>query len=206
MVLKRRGAAIQALTLVVAFAPLAELVWRLASGQIFEPIEAITQRTGQTALWLLGASLACSPAYSVFGVRWVLPLRRTLGLSAFAYATLHLFTLIGLDFGFDIPLIVSDGLPERPFILVGLSAYLLLSPLAITSTRGWMRRLGKRWKLLHRAVFVAIVLVVVHYTWAVKPGLYETWPWAVGIGVLLLVRIPLIRENVVKLRRRVRSS
>ena len=202
MVLNKRGAVLQTVTLIIVVVPLAELAWRYSSGLLFEPIEAITQRTGQTALWLLTASLACSPIYTVFGTRWVLPLRRTLGLSAFGYATLHMLTLIGLDYGFDVPLILTDGLVKRPYIVVGFSAFLLLAPLAITSTRGWMRRLGKRWKLLHRAVFLAIGLVLIHYTWAVKPGVFETWPWVLGISALLIIRVRSIRRRIAKFRRR----
>ncbi len=203
MVLKRRGAKLQAVAIIAAAAPLAELGNRLAGGLVVEPVEAITQRTGQAALWLLVASLACTPAYTFLGARWAIPLRRTFGLSAFAYASLHLLSVIGLDFGFDVALILTDGLAERPFILIGLAAYLLLAPLAVTSTRGWMRRLGKRWKLLHRAVFVAVGLVFVHSTWAVKPGIFETWPWAVVIGALMVARIPVVRQNASELSRNV---
>lgn len=205
MVLRRRAATLHGIALLAAAAPLAELGLRLAGGLVFEPVEAITQRTGQGALWLLTASLACTPAYTLFGARWAIPLRRTLGLAAFAYASFHLLSVVGLDFGFDAALILTDGMAERPFIVIGLSAYLLLAPLAVTSTRGWMRRLGKRWKVLHRAVYAAICLVLVHFTWAVKPGLFETWPWVLLIGALLVARVPSVRRSISALRHRRRS-
>lgn len=201
MVLSRRSA-LQAAVLTAAAGPLVELGARLASGTVFEPVEAIVQRTGQSALWLLVASLSCTPAYTVLGARWAIPLRRTLGLVAFAYASLHVLAVVGLDFGFDARLIATDGLAERPYIVVGFAAYVLLAALALTSTRASMRRLGKRWKRLHRAVYAAAALVFVHNTWAVKPGLYETWPVGLAIGLLLLARVPPIRRTAAGLRRR----
>jgi sulfoxide reductase heme-binding subunit YedZ len=115
--------------------------------------------------------------------------RRLVGLFAFFYAFLHLSLYMGLDQGFAWSYILEDVL-ERPFITVGMAAFLLLVPLAVTSTKGWIRRLGKRWQSLHRFVYLAAALGVLHYYWKVKADTF--WPLvAAGVlGLLLLARVP----------------
>jgi sulfoxide reductase heme-binding subunit YedZ len=164
------------------------------------PIQAIEQRTGYWAIVVLTASLACTPLNTLFGWRAALPLRRPLGLWAFFYASLHVTAFFWLDYGLDIGLIWAD-VGSKLYILAGLSAFLLLLPLALTSTRGSMRRLGKRWKSLHRLVYAVSVLAVVHWVWLVKADYRE--PLLVGgvIAALLLLRLPAIKRWLANRRR-----
>jgi sulfoxide reductase heme-binding subunit YedZ len=152
------------------------------------PIEAITHETGDWALRLLLAALAVTPLRRLCGWSALAPYRRTLGLLAFGYASLHFLTWIGLDLFFDWRAIAEDVL-ERPFVTAGLTALLCLLPLAITSTRGWMRRLGRRWQTLHRLVYVAAVAAVVHFLWLVKSDLREPLIYAAVLAALLGIRL-----------------
>jgi sulfoxide reductase heme-binding subunit YedZ len=165
------------------------------------PIQAIEQRTGYWAIVVLAASLACTPLNTLLGWRAALPLRRPLGLWAFFYVALHVTAFFWLDYGLDLGLIWAD-VGTKPYILVGLSTFLLLLPLALTSTRGWMRRLGKRWKSLHRLVYAAGLLAVVHWVWSVKADYRE--PLLVGgvIAVLLALRLPAVKRRLATLRTR----
>ena len=132
------------------------------------PIEALTRGLGTWALNLLLVTLAVTPARRLTGMSWLLRLRRMLGLFAFFYAALHLGTYLWLDQFFDWPAIAKDIL-KRPFITVGMAAFALLLPLAATSNRYSIRRLGgRRWQSLHRAVYAIGVLAVLHYFWMVK--------------------------------------
>ena len=154
----------------LALLPLAVLIWNITHNQLsVNPIQDITSRTGKFALLMLVLSLACTPIHAWFGFRPALRARRTLGLYAFLYASLHFLTFSVLDYGLDLTQI-RDAVVEKRFVLAGLAAFLILLPMAITSTRGWMRRLGKKWKGLHRLVYLAGVLVVAHYVWLVKSG------------------------------------
>jgi sulfoxide reductase heme-binding subunit YedZ len=136
----------------------------------------------------------------------MLTVRRALGLYAFMYATLHLSILVGLDYSFDLSSLWGD-LAGKPYILVGAATLLILIPLAITSTKGWMKRMGKNWMRLHRLVYAACLLAVVHYAWAKKGDLFSlrgdiALPLLYGGIVLLLLflRIPVIRRAITKLR------
>ncbi len=134
------------------------------------PIEEITHLTGDFTLrWLL-VTLAVTPLRRIFGWAWIAPLRRTFGLLAFGYGTLHMLTWLALDQFFDWELIVSDVL-ERKYITAGMLGFLCMVPLAFTSTRAWMRRLGRRWNALHRLVYAAAIAGIVHYAWQVKADL-----------------------------------
>ena len=127
-----------------ALAPLALLAWDYAQGNLSaDPIRETTARTGNPALILLVAALAATPIYIFSGIRQVRALRRTLGLYAFLYASLHLLTFVGLDYGFNFALIRAD-IPGKSFVFVGLATFTLLLLLAVTSTRGWQRRLGRK--------------------------------------------------------------
>jgi sulfoxide reductase heme-binding subunit YedZ len=185
-----------------ALLPLALLVWGYAQDQLTaDPIREITLRTGRYALTLLILSLACTPVHIVFGFKQVLRVRRALGLYAFLYASLHLLTFVGLDYGFDLAL-VGRAILEKRFVQVGFLTFLILLPLAITSTRGWMKRLGKNWKRLHRLVYLAALLDVVHFVWVVKAGNPRPLPYGVVLALLLVVRIPGVRSFVSSLRGR----
>lgn len=167
----RRRDRVQIAALAIGAAPAALLVVRALAGDLgANPIESVTHATGAWALRLLLLTLAVTPARRLLGWTWLAPVRRTLGLLAFGYASLHFLTFVVLDHFFDWSLIAEDLL-ERPFISAGFAAFLCLLPLAATSTRAMMRRLGRRWQLLHRLVYLAAVAGVVHYAWGVKADL-----------------------------------
>ncbi|WP_295542756.1 sulfite oxidase heme-binding subunit YedZ [uncultured Thiohalocapsa sp.] len=170
--------------------PLLLLVWRLVDGTIGpNPVEVITHDTGDWALRLLLATLAVTPLRRLTGWRWLVRLRRMLGLFAFCYAMLHFTTYLWLDQFFDWQAILAD-IAKRPYITVGFAALLLMLPLAVTSTKGWQRRLGARWKQLHRLVYAIGVLAVLHYLWLVKADLLEPAIYAGVLAALLAARMP----------------
>ena len=180
--------------------PLARLAWYYWRGLFFDPIRQITSSTGKTALILLLLSLACTPINVVLGFKRILRVRRTLGLYAFLYASLHGLTFVGWDYGFDLRLLRPAILDQR-FVLAGFAAFLLLLPMAVTSTRGWQRRLGKHWKRLQRLVYLASALIIVHFVWLVKDP-REPLRYGVVIALLLVVRIPAVRKVIRDARRR----
>ncbi len=159
----------------------------LTDGLGAEPIERITHVTGSWTLRFLLISLAVTPCRRLFGWRWAAPLRRTFGLLAFSYAVLHYATYIVLEHFFDWELILEDVL-ERRYVTVGFAALLCLTALAATSTRAMMRRLGRRWNTLHRLVYLASILGVVHFLWLVKADLFEPLLCAAALALLLGAR------------------
>ena len=178
----------------------------LSGNLTINPIQAATQRTGKYALIFLILSLSCTPINTLFGFRQVLGLRRWLGLYAFMFAAIHLIIFIGWDYGFDISLLKIEFLQKR-YVIIGSAAFLILLPLAITSFRWWMKRLGKNWKRLHRFVYLAGGLVIIHYAWAKKGDLFrlqgDIWqPLLFGLLliVLLVLRIPSVRKKVSSFR------
>ena len=174
--------------------PLAWLLFDFFTNNLtVNPIQAVTLRTGKYALIFLILSLACTPLNTVFHFRQALKVRRALGLYAFFYAGLHFLIFIGVDYGFD-PVLLKEAIFEKRFALVGFTAFLILLPLAITSTRGWMKRLGKNWFRLHRLVYLAALLVIVHYVWLVKSDIRIPILYGFVIIVLLILRIPIIRR------------
>jgi len=196
---------LQTLTHIVALLPLAWLLWAYWQGSfIIDPIKEITTRTGKTALILLILSLACTPAHAIFGFKQALRLRRPLGLYAFMYAGLHFLIFVGLDYGFDLELIRLDILDQR-YVLVGSAAGLLLLLLAITSTHSWQKRLGKNWKRLHRLVYLAAVLAIVHFAWQVK-DIREPLRYGAILALLLILRIPGVRRAASGVRYRLKTK
>jgi methionine sulfoxide reductase heme-binding subunit len=170
--------------------PFALLVGRVLTGAVGpNPVEAITHDTGDWALRLLLATLAVTPLRRLTGQAWLVRLRRMLGLYAFFYAALHFTTYLWLDQFFDWPAIAAD-IVKRPYITVGFAALVLMLPLAVTSTKGWIRRLGPRWKQLHRLVYAIGVLAVLHYLWLVKADLLEPGIYAAILALLLAARLP----------------
>jgi sulfoxide reductase heme-binding subunit YedZ len=163
------------------------------------PIQDITFRTGKAALVLLVLSLACTPLNTVFGFREALKVRRALGLYAFFYASLHFLIFVGLDYTFDLELIRA-AIFEKRYALMGFATFLTLLPLALTSTKGWQRRLGKTWRALHRWVYLAAILAVIHYVWLVKSDIREPVAYGAVVVMLLMLRIPAVRR-VVNLKR-----
>lgn len=153
-----------------------------------DPIAALTHETGQWALRFLLLSLTMTPLRRLFALSWPLQLRRMLGLYAFSYASLHFSVYLVLDLGGYWAQIGEDIL-ERPYITVGFLAWLLLVPLAITSTRAMMRRLGPMWARLHRLVYAVGVLAVLHFWWRVKADLSEPLIYATVLALLLGLRL-----------------
>jgi sulfoxide reductase heme-binding subunit YedZ len=185
---------LQWVTHVGALAPLAVLLWLFfTDGLTVNPIQDITFRTGKAALVLLVLSLACTPLNTLFGWRAALKLRRPLGLYAFLYVCLHFLTFVGLDYGFDLDLIYG-AIFEKRFALVGFAAFLILLPIALTSTKGWQKRLGRTWKTLHRGAYVAALLAVVHYVWLVKSDVRQPLAFGAVVVALLLVRVPAVKR------------
>jgi len=180
--------ALQLATLAAGCVPLLLLLARAARGDLgANPIEEITHATGGWALGFLLISLAVTPARKLTGLARLAPLRRTVGLIAFAYACLHFLTWLALDQFFDWRAMWED-VQERRFITAGFAALLCLLPLAATSTRGWMRRLGRRWLQLHRLAYAAATLGVLHFIWLVKADLLEPLLFAAALAVLLGIR------------------
>ena len=177
-----------------AWIPLALLIANAQAGNLSaNPIQDATQRIGRAAILLLMAALSVTPVKTITGIRSVQKLARPLGLYAFFYALIHLFLYVGVDYGFDPSLLIPD-LVNKPYIYIGIASFLILSALALTSFRWWMKRLGKRWKHLHRLVYAAGLLVVVHYALAVKGDLLHLrgnigWPVFYGVLVLFLLTI-----------------
>ena len=177
-----------------AWVPLLALLWDAWQGHLsVNPIQDMTYRTGKAAMVLLVATLAVTPAFIVFRFRPGLKVRRALGLYAFGYALLHAWMYVGLDYGWDVGLIRAE-LGEKRYVLVGFLALFLLTPLAITSTRGWQRRLKQRWKKLHRLVYPAAFLVMLHYIWVQKADIRQPLMWMGFLLLLLWVRLPRVRR------------
>jgi methionine sulfoxide reductase heme-binding subunit len=196
--LRRNGLLI--LTHVAGWSPLLWLMADAMRGELtVNPIQQATIRTGKTALVFLVLTLAVTPANTLFGLRQLIPLRRWLGLYAFLYAAVHFMIFVGLDYTFD-PLLLREAIFEKRFALVGFSAFVILAPLALTSTRGWMRRLGKRWKRLHRMIYLAGPLVIVHYAWSQKSDIRVPLLYGALVILLLALRIPRIRAAASRAR------
>jgi sulfoxide reductase heme-binding subunit YedZ len=151
------------------------------------PIEEITHQTGDWTLRFLLLTLTATPLRRITGWNWLIRIRRMLGLFAFFYASLHLITYFWLDQFFDWPEIWLDIL-DRPFVTVGMLGFILLLPLAATSTNAMMKRLGKNWKKLHRLAYVIPALGVIHFWWLVKADVLEPLIYGLLLAVLLAVR------------------
>jgi sulfoxide reductase heme-binding subunit YedZ len=175
----------------VLLLPIGKIGWDAFQGELgANPIEAVQNRLGFWTITLLALSLVPTPAWELFRVGWPQRLRRVLGVTAFGYALLHFLFYVGVDKFFDWATISKD-LTKRPFLMVGFAALLCLAPLALTSTDGWLKRLGyRRWKLLHRLVYLAAALAVIHFAWRVKADMKRPLLFAGVFVVLLALRIP----------------
>jgi methionine sulfoxide reductase heme-binding subunit len=173
-----------------ALVPLARLAWKaLHEGLGANPIEVITHSTGDWTLILVLTTLAITPLRRITKQYWLIGARRMIGLFAFFYGSLHFTTYIWLDKFFDLHEMLKD-VAKRPFITVGFSAFVLLIPLALTSTAGSIRRLGgKNWQRLHRLIYLTGILGVIHYIWLVKADLRKPLEYAFVLSILLLYRI-----------------
>ena len=185
-----------------ALSPLAAILLQAARGALgANPVAEALNRLGLTALVFLVASLACTPVREIAGWTWAITLRRMLGLFAFFYACLHFATYAIVDQGLRGKAIVAD-VAKRPFILSGFAAFLLLAPLAATSTAASVRRLGfPRWKRLHRLAYAAGALAALHFWLRVKKDVREPAIYAAVLGALLLARVVLWVRERAKTRR-----
>ena len=186
----------------VALAPLVILAVNYFRDDLTaNPVRFVTLRTGLVGLLLLLAALACTPANILFGWRWAIQIRRALGLYAFLYIALHLVVYAVYDGGLDLELITRDLL-ERRAMGIGLVSFVLLVPLAVTSTNGWQRRLGKRWRMLHWLVYLAAPLAVLHFYWLDRDIKDAPLRYAAVLAILLVLRLGPVRRAIVRLRRR----
>ncbi len=170
--------------------PFLFIVWRTVRQDLTaNPVEFYQHQTGDWTLRFLIFTLCITPFRKIFNLPELIRFRRMLGLFAFFYVCLHFLTYLGPDQNFDVAGMFKDVV-KRPFITVGFAAFLLLIPLAITSTAGWIRRLGgKRWQALHRAIYGAAVLGVIHYYWLVKSAVVRPLTYGAVVAVLLLWRV-----------------
>lgn len=213
MIAEKSGNPLRTVIHILAPIPLAALVIAYFTGNLtINPIQAATRWSGDIAIVFLLLTLACSPLNTLFDIPRVLKLRRPLGLWTFYYAALHLLTYTGLDYRFDFRLFQLDH-QNKPYILWGVFTITVLVLLAFTSQRWWKKKLGKGWKKLHRLVYLAGVLGVVHLALVVKGNLIDLqgdiWkPLTAGILllVLLVLRLPFIKTWVVNFRQNRRVS
>ncbi len=194
---------------VYAWSALVWIIIELLVGSFsINPIQELEQRTGRHAITLLVLSLLCTPLNTLF--KWSEPLkrRRALGLYAFMYATIHVIIFVDLDYGLAWSLILQTIL-QKPYIVVGVTTFLLLIPLAFTSFDIWKKRLGKNWKRLHKLVYWIAPLAVLHYAWSKKGDIFSlsgdiVRPLIYGlvIAIFLIIRIPAIRKSLASLSTR----
>jgi sulfoxide reductase heme-binding subunit YedZ len=170
--------------------PVANLLWRGYRNDLtLNPVEFVEHTTGDWILRFLVMTLAVTPLRKILHMPPLIRFRRMLGLFAFFYACLHFSTWIGVDRFFNWGDMLKD-IAKRPFITVGFTGFVLLIPLAITSTAGWIRRLGgKRWQMLHRAIYLSAVAGVIHYYWLVKSDVRKPLEYAFLVGILLAWRL-----------------
>ena len=194
---------------IAGWLPLVLLVQGFYTDQLTaNPIQAIEQRTGIQALTFLLLSLACTPVASIFGWKELTQRRKALGLYGFLYAALHVITFFAIDYGLDLEAVWRD-VWNKSYIIIGATAFLLLLPLAVTSFKYWMKRLGKNWKRLHKLVYIISPLVVVHFLLVVKGSLtqlqgniYQPLLYGSIAALLLILRIPKIKQALITLRNR----
>lgn len=174
---------------IVCLIPLGQLAYNAwMNDMTANPIEFITHFTGDWTLIFLLATLSVTPARKILGWNEIIKFRRMLGLFAFFYAVLHFSTYMVLDHFFDFQAIVKD-IYKRPYVTAGFTGFVLMIPLAITSTRAMMRRLGKRWQLLHRLVYIAAIAGVIHFYWLVKADIRRPVQYGTILALLLGYRL-----------------
>ena len=174
----------------VSAIPFVRLSWGLLRNDLgINPVETLQHTTGDWTLRFLIFTLAITPLRKTFKLPELIRFRRMLGLFAFFYVVLHFVTYLGPDQSFNFSG-MWDDVAKRKFVTVGFAAFVLLIPLAITSTTGWIRRLGgKRWQALHRSIYVCAILGVIHYYWLVKSDVRKPVFYGVLVGILLLWRV-----------------
>jgi sulfoxide reductase heme-binding subunit YedZ len=182
----------------VALVPLGVILYDIWANQLgANPVEALSHRTGSWALRFLWLTLAITPLRKQFGWIRLVPLRRMLGLYAFFYASLHLFVYLVLDRSMLMSEIIGD-ISKRPYIIVGFTVFLMLIPLAATSNKYMIRRLGgQRWKRLHRLVYPAAIGANIHFFWLVKSDIREPLLYSVILAIFLWYRLPAFHKKQV---------
>jgi len=184
-----RNRTLKPIVFTLALVPLLRLAVLGLLGELgANPIEMITHQTGLWALTLLLVTLAITPLRRITGQLWLIQYRRMLGLFAFFYAVLHMLTYVWLDQFFNVHAMLKD-IVKRPFITMGSAAFLMLVPLALTSTQSAIRRLGRRWQQLHRLVYCSAVAGVIHFLWLVKKDIRQPMIYAVVLAALLGYRV-----------------
>jgi len=180
----------KAIVFLALFAPAAYLGWRFYNQDLgANPLEYITHFTGDWTIRLIAATLAITPLRKLLGLPDLIKFRRMVGLYAFFYGCLHFLAYLWFDKLFDTHEIIKD-VAKRPFITMGFAAFVLMLPLAVTSTKGWIRRMGgKRWQALHRLVYFSGIAAVIHYYWLVKSDVRLPLLYGAIIGALLLYRV-----------------
>src|SRR5712664_4752029 len=175
---------------VLSLGPLLFLVWRAVQADLTpNPVEFLQHQTGDWTLRFLIFTLCITPFRKVLNLPELIRFRRMLGLFAFFYVSLHFLTYLGPDQSFNFAAMLKDVV-KRPFITVGFAAFVLLIPLALTSTTGWIRRLGgKRWQALHRLIYVSAIAGVIHYWWLVKADITRPAQYAFVLSLLLGYRL-----------------
>jgi sulfoxide reductase heme-binding subunit YedZ len=177
----------KALIFTLCLVPLSLIVWRMVTDTPPNPIEFITHALGDWTIRFICITLAITPIREILRQPQLIRFRRMMGLYAFFYGSLHFATWIFDKFSLTD---MAQDIVKRPFITVGFAAYILMVPLAITSTKGMVRRLGfKRWQLLHRAIYLTAILAVIHYYWLVKSDIHRPLRYGAVVGALLLWRI-----------------
>jgi sulfoxide reductase heme-binding subunit YedZ len=174
----------------ICLIPFADLLWRFIKSDLgINPVETLQHGTGDWTIRFIVFTLCITPFRKLFKLPDLIRFRRMLGLFAFFYVCLHFSTYLGPDQSFDLSGMWKD-VAKRPFITVGFAAFVSLIPLAITSTAGWIRRIGgKRWQMLHRLIYFAAVCGVVHYYWLVKSDVRKPLFYGALVGILLLWRL-----------------
>ena len=203
---------LQILVHLLGWLPLAMLAYDALAGRLsINPIQDIQQRLGRAAIYFLMAALSITPLATLTGWRQLAPRRRALGLYAFLYVCLHFVNYAFIDYGLDWAEI-GRQIVEKPFILVGMTAGLLMLPLAVTSFDYFMRRMGRKWKSLHRLVYVVGGIVVLHYAWAKKGDIFalrgevlKPLIWGLVLALLLVLRLPPVRRWAAAMRQRLSS-
>jgi sulfoxide reductase heme-binding subunit YedZ len=181
--------AAKVLVFLACLMPMAWLVTRTLTGRLgINPVEDLELTTGIWTLRFLVFTLLVTPVRRITGWNRIIQYRRMLGLFTFFYASVHFAIYIGVDQFFAFGFIVKDVV-KRPFITMGFTAFVLMIPLAVTSTKGWIRRLGRRWVLLHRLIYVSAVCAAIHYLWKVKVMIGSPVYYAIVIGILLAFRV-----------------
>jgi methionine sulfoxide reductase heme-binding subunit len=194
--------ALKAPVFLLCLGPAFVLTWKgCHDGLGANPIDVITRTTGRWTLTFLLITLSITPVRKLSGLAWMIRFRRILGLFAFFYGSLHLMTYVWLDKFFDVHAMLHD-IAKRRFITAGMTAWFLMLPLALTSTKGWIRRMGgKRWQKLHRLIYFSAAAAVVHFIWLVKADLRRPLTYGAVLAVLLSYRLVIWLVSRIRARR-----